>query len=92
MSSSHYCVPSLTILLTHQRLEASQSEAVSAPVLPDQRELEPEIIIQAGDHLAVLVLDIRGPEDAVHSSLVWVSRLTTVSPVLQSHLIGQQLQ
>ena len=60
----------LTILLAHQRLEAGQSEAVSAAVLPDQAQLEPEIVIQTGDHLTVLVLDVRGPEDAVDRPLV----------------------
>merc|ERR1719154_937970 len=77
----------LAILLAHQRLEAGQSEAVSAAVLPDQAQLEPEIVIQTGDHLAVLVLDVRGPEDAVDCPLVGVSGLATVPPVLQPHLI-----
>ena len=77
----------LTVLLTHQGLEAGQSEAVSAPVLPHQGQLQPEIVIEAGHDLAVLVLDVGGAEDAVHGPLVRVGGLAAVSPVLQPHLV-----
>ena len=76
----------LTVFLAHERLETGKSETISTTIVPDQTELEPEIVVKTGHNLGVFVVNVRSSEDAVDGSLVRVSGLSAVSSVLQSHL------
>ena len=76
----------ITVFFAHERLETGKSETVSASIVSDQTQFEPEIVVKTGHNLRVLVVNVRSSEDAVDGSLVWVSGLSAISPVLQPHL------
>ena len=84
----------LAVLLGEQRLELRQGETLPRSsrrpdrlVLPDLAELDPEVVVDGGGHLAVLVGGVAGAEHAVHGALERVRRGADGAPVRQPHQV-----